>query len=195
MAGSEPPSSADAPEEGSFNIATWRIVLLFLGILIVDTLWEYLDERITSRIASRKSKGLLHAWEQLKFEVMSLGLVSLLLVVFEVCHCFLHGLHDAASSARQRGFRTRYMVTLLLQIRVLLHIDASLAGPSAAKGLQAAPRTRCGAQCACNISSRARMAPLTIIGGKQVVLLPAGSAICRCGVLSNMLCNVCRSIF
>ena len=29
----------------------------------------------------------MHAWEQIKFEVMALGLVSLLLVVFEVSTC------------------------------------------------------------------------------------------------------------
>jgi hypothetical protein len=59
-------------------------VLLFLAILIIDTAWEYFDNQVTTRIRIRKSKGLLHAWEQLKFEIMALGLISLLLVVFEV---------------------------------------------------------------------------------------------------------------
>ena len=72
-----------AEENNDLNVATWRIVLFFLVILIVDTAWEYIDHIITARIRLRKSKGMLHAWEQLKFEVMALGLVSLLLVVTE----------------------------------------------------------------------------------------------------------------
>jgi Mlo family len=84
LAGMDPgPSSAPA-EEGSFTTPTWRIVLLFFVVLIIDTAWEAFDDRVTRRIRERKSKGLAHAWEQLKFEVMALGLISLLLVVFEV---------------------------------------------------------------------------------------------------------------
>jgi hypothetical protein len=78
----DPEPGADT---GSFDTETWRMVLLFLAILTVDSAWEALDEWITNRIHARKTKGLMHAWEQLKFEVMALGLVSLLLVVFEVC--------------------------------------------------------------------------------------------------------------
>jgi hypothetical protein len=50
-----------------------------------DTVWETVDERVTRGIRRQKKKGLMHAWEQIKFEIMALGLVSLLLVVFEVC--------------------------------------------------------------------------------------------------------------
>lgn len=84
--------AADDEDDSDFNVATWRIVLFFLAILFVDTAWEYIDHIITKKIRLRKSKGLLHAWEQLKFEVMALGLVSLLLVVFEVCslNCRAH---------------------------------------------------------------------------------------------------------
>lgn len=70
--------------DGAFGTATWRVVLLFGAILVIDTLWEFANEWVTHSIRRRKSKGLMHAWEQLKFEVMALGLVSLLLVVFEV---------------------------------------------------------------------------------------------------------------
>jgi hypothetical protein len=72
-------------EDGeSFNVATWRIVALFAVILTIDTAWEYIDYLVTQRIRRRKLKGFVRAWEQLKFEIMALGLISLLLVVFEV---------------------------------------------------------------------------------------------------------------
>jgi hypothetical protein len=75
---------ANEAEESSFNVATWRIVVLFMVILVVDTAWENIDYAITKRISRRNCKGLMHAWEQIKFEIMALGLISLLLVVFEV---------------------------------------------------------------------------------------------------------------
>lgn len=78
--------AADALESpgGDFAVGTWRLVLFFLLILIIDTAWEFADERVTRSIRRREHKGLIHAWEQIKFEIMALGLVSLLLVVFEV---------------------------------------------------------------------------------------------------------------
>ena len=69
---------------GSFEVATWRIVTLFLVIVAVDTAWEFFDEFVTHRLQTRMHIGLLRAWEQLKFETMALGLISLLLVVGEV---------------------------------------------------------------------------------------------------------------
>ena len=69
---------------GSFEVATWRIVTLFLVIVAVDTVWELFDEFVTHRLQTRMHMGLLRAWEQLKFETMALGLISLLLVVGEV---------------------------------------------------------------------------------------------------------------
>lgn len=54
-----------------------------------DTTWEFIDERVTHGIRKRNKKGLMHAWEQIKFEIMALGLVSLLLVVFEVRGSFV----------------------------------------------------------------------------------------------------------
>lgn len=71
-------------EESSFEVATWRIVTLFLVIVAIDTAWEFFDEFVTHRLKTRMQIGLMHAWEQLKFETMALGLVSLLLVVCEV---------------------------------------------------------------------------------------------------------------
>eukprot|EP00892_Ulva_mutabilis_P008977 jgi/Ulvmu1/6451/UM003_0081.1 len=68
---------------GSFEVATWRVVTLFLVIVAVDTAWEFLDEFVTHRLQTRMHVGLMHAWEQLKFETMALGLISLLLVVGE----------------------------------------------------------------------------------------------------------------
>jgi hypothetical protein len=79
---------ATGEESGNdFEVGTWKLVLLFLFILFIDTAWEFADERVTRRIRRRKQKGLVHAWEQIKFEIMALGLVSLLLVVFEVWMC------------------------------------------------------------------------------------------------------------
>lgn len=77
-------------EKQSFATPTWRIVLLFLAILIVDTAWEVIDDRVTKRISAKKSKGLMHAWEKLKFEIMALGLISLLLVVTEAPLSLIH---------------------------------------------------------------------------------------------------------
>lgn len=95
-------------KDGSFDVATWRVVVLFIAILIIDTAWEYADNKITTRIRLVKHKGLLHAWEQLKFEVMALGLISLLLVVFEVCvspqhHAQLHVPAACIAIASMRG--------------------------------------------------------------------------------------------
>jgi hypothetical protein len=84
MAGAEDPNLSE-----DFEVQTWRIVLIFLFVLLIDFAWEFVDEWTTHRIRSKQRKGLLHAWEQLKFEMMALGLVSLLLVVFEVWHALL----------------------------------------------------------------------------------------------------------
>lgn len=71
-------------DSGSFEVATWRVVTLFLLIVAIDTLWELIDEFVTHRLQTRMYVGLIHAWEQLKFETMALGLISLLLVAGEV---------------------------------------------------------------------------------------------------------------
>ena len=72
------------------DVIAWRIVTLFLLILGIDFAWEVVDKLVTTRLrGSSSDTGLLHAWEHLKFETCALGLVSLLLVVFEVLciHC------------------------------------------------------------------------------------------------------------
>ena len=77
-------------EPGALEVETWRIVTLFLLILGIDFAWEVVDKLVTTRLrGSSSDTGLLHAWEHLKFETCALGLVSLLLVVFEVLciHC------------------------------------------------------------------------------------------------------------
>jgi Mlo family len=70
--------------EEAFEVATWRVVTLFLLILAIDGAVELFDEFVTHKLHNRKHQGLSHAWQQLKFETMALGVVSLLLVVFEV---------------------------------------------------------------------------------------------------------------
>jgi hypothetical protein len=96
---------AAAPDNGGdLNTSTWRILLFFVLILFIDTAWELLDERVTHGIRKRQKKGLLHAWEQIKFEVMALGLVSLLLVVFEV------RARACGSNAQQPGPCTRFSI-------------------------------------------------------------------------------------
>ena len=72
-------------EPGALEVETWRIVTLFLLILGIDFAWEVVDKLVTGRLRGSSSEtGLIHAWEHLKFETCALGLVSLLLVVFEV---------------------------------------------------------------------------------------------------------------
>jgi hypothetical protein len=68
---------------GALEVETWRVVTLFVAILATDTLWGLLDKLTTDRLRNSRT-GLLHAWEHLKFEVCALGVVSLLLAVFEV---------------------------------------------------------------------------------------------------------------
>lgn len=77
-------------EPGALEVETWRIVTLFLLILGIDFAWEVVDKLVVTRLrGSSSDTGLVHAWEHLKFETCALGLVSLLLVVFEVLciHC------------------------------------------------------------------------------------------------------------
>eukprot|EP00892_Ulva_mutabilis_P012318 jgi/Ulvmu1/9459/UM052_0027.1 len=76
-------AAKDDADGGDFDTPVYRLVLFFLLILAIDTVWELIDEHVTHTIRKKQHKGLVHAWEQLKFEVMALGLVSLLLVVFE----------------------------------------------------------------------------------------------------------------
>lgn len=71
--------------EEAFSVATWRIVTLFLLILLVDAIVEIVDEMLTHYL--KRNPESSHAWAQLKFETMALGVVSLLLVVFEVRGC------------------------------------------------------------------------------------------------------------
>ena len=77
MAGAEDGEATEA-----FSVATWRIVTLFFLILLVDTAVELVDEFVNHHL--RRNPESAHAWSQLKFETMALGVVSLLLVVFEV---------------------------------------------------------------------------------------------------------------
>lgn len=77
-------ATEDDADGGDFDTPVYRLVLFFVLILAIDTVWELVDEHVTHTIRKKQHKGLVHAWEQLKFEVMALGLVSLLLVVFEV---------------------------------------------------------------------------------------------------------------
>lgn len=79
-------AAPDAGDDGSgsFEVATWRVVTLFLLIVAIDTIWELIDEFVMHRLQTRMYVGLMHAWEQLKFETMALGLISLLLVAGEV---------------------------------------------------------------------------------------------------------------
>lgn len=67
----------------AFGVARWRIVTLFLLILFVDAMVEIVDGVVLHYL--RRNPESAHAWAQLKFEVMALGVVSLLLVVFEAC--------------------------------------------------------------------------------------------------------------
>jgi hypothetical protein len=72
-------------EPGALEVETWRIVTLFLVILAIDFLWSFLDKVTTNKLrGSGTETGLLHAWEHLKFEICALGIVSLLLAVFQV---------------------------------------------------------------------------------------------------------------
>lgn len=79
-------AAADAQPEQTFDgdISSWRILLLFLLILGLDTFWEYVNHKVDKALRHKSRKGLRHAWSQIKFEVMALGLISLMLVVFEV---------------------------------------------------------------------------------------------------------------
>ena len=72
----------DGEAEEAFSVATWRIVTLFLLILAVDAIVELVDELVTHHL--KRNPESAQAWAQLKFETMALGVVSLLLVVFEV---------------------------------------------------------------------------------------------------------------
>jgi hypothetical protein len=78
MAGAEDGETVEA-----FNVATWRIVTLFLLLLFVDAVIEIVDESLTHYLKHNPESS--HVWAQLKFETMALGVVSLLLVVSEVC--------------------------------------------------------------------------------------------------------------
>lgn len=90
-------AAKDDVEGGDFDTPVYRLVLFFVLILVIDTTWELIDEHVTHTIRKRQHKGLVHAWEQLKFEVMALGLVSLLLVVFEVSLLHLHRMDTGAT--------------------------------------------------------------------------------------------------
>jgi hypothetical protein len=77
-------AEANIQNDEDVSIAAWRIVLLFLLILLIDTCWDVADRWVTHCIRQRPAKHLVHAWGQLKFEILVLGLISLLLVAFEV---------------------------------------------------------------------------------------------------------------
>jgi Mlo family len=78
-------SGAEAGDEGNvFEIQKWRFLTLFLVIISIDFVWEVVDKLVTRGLSATTSTGLLHAWEHLKFETCALGLVSLLLAVFQV---------------------------------------------------------------------------------------------------------------
>lgn len=74
-------------EDSVASIATWRVLTLFLFIIAIDLICEFGNEALTHHFRHKQHSGLLHAWEQLKFETMALGLVSLLLIVGEVRLC------------------------------------------------------------------------------------------------------------
>lgn len=103
-------AAKDDAEGGDFDTPVYRLVLFFVLILAIDTIWELIDEHVTHTIRKRQHKGLVHAWEQLKFEVMALGLVSLLLVVCEVRMQHPRGVAVMASQctspARQYMYRS-----------------------------------------------------------------------------------------
>lgn len=71
-------------DESLVSVATWRVLTLFLFIIAIDLICEFGNEAITHHFRHKQQSGLLHAWEQLKFETMALGLVSLLLIIGEV---------------------------------------------------------------------------------------------------------------
>lgn len=77
-------SDGEVGEDEDVRTESWRILLLFLLITGLDTFWEYTNHKVDQYLRHKKRKGLRHAWAQVKFEVMALGLISLLLVVFEV---------------------------------------------------------------------------------------------------------------
>ena len=72
-------------DQTMLSVATWRVLTLFLFIIAIDLVCEVGNEAITHHFRHKQQNGLLHAWEQLKFETMALGLVSLLLIIAEVC--------------------------------------------------------------------------------------------------------------
>ena len=82
----------DGEAEEAFSVATWRIVTLFLLILAVDAVVELVDELVTHRL--KRNPESAQAWAQLKFETMALGVVSLLLVVFEVWALLVPAAHS-----------------------------------------------------------------------------------------------------
>lgn len=77
--------------ESLVSVATWRVLTLFLFIVAIDLICEFGNEAITHHFRHKQQSGLLHAWEQLKFETMALGLVSLLLIIGEVRDRFGRG--------------------------------------------------------------------------------------------------------
>eukprot|EP00892_Ulva_mutabilis_P008285 jgi/Ulvmu1/5829/UM025_0087.1 len=76
-------SAMGSEDESTLSVATWRVLTLFLFIIAIDLVCEFGNEAITHHFRHKQQSGLLHAWEQLKFETMALGLVSLLLIVGE----------------------------------------------------------------------------------------------------------------
>jgi len=69
--------------EGKYYVESWQIVLLLLLILVVSTAWEVANKFVDRFLRRHGQGGLEKAWGQLKLEVLTLGIISLVLVVFE----------------------------------------------------------------------------------------------------------------
>ena len=76
MAGANDPSLTETPE--------YRIVVLFVGFIIVTYLFDKLTEWVDEYLKHHKRRGLLHTIHKLEEELLALGLISLLLIAFEV---------------------------------------------------------------------------------------------------------------
>lgn len=76
MAGANDPSLTETPE--------YRIVILFVGFIVVTYLFDKLTEWVDEYLKHHKRRGLLHTIHKLEEELLALGLISLLLIALEV---------------------------------------------------------------------------------------------------------------
>ena len=76
MAGDKDPSLTETPD--------YRIVVLFAAFVAVTYLFERLTKWMNNFLKQRKRRGLLHTIHKLEEELLGLGLISLLLLAFEV---------------------------------------------------------------------------------------------------------------